>query len=74
MSIPAWARTRSTAAGRPKARHAWVAKDPPALGRGTTHTGSYPYRAAQSSSTINARFKCSQHWAASQIPRSRRTG
>ena len=69
MSMPAWARMCSTAAGRSKRSQAVVAKEPPALGWGTTHTGSQPYFSAQADSTISARFRCSQHWAARKMPR-----
>ena len=46
-----------------------VAQLPPAWGRGTTHTSSQPYCSAASRSMIMARFRCSQHCAASQMPR-----
>ncbi len=68
MSSPPWARTRSTTTGAWNACQAVAAKLPPALGLGTTQTGSYPYCRAQSRSTTSARLRCSQHWAASQIP------
>ena len=74
MSMPAWARISSTATGSRKFFQQVVAQLPPAWGRGTTHTSSQPYFSAASRSMIMARFRCSQHCAASQMPFSASTG
>ena len=74
MSMPAWALISSTAIGSWNCFQQVVAQLPPAWGRGTTQTSSQPYRSAASRSMMIARLRCSQHWAASQMPCAASTG
>ena len=74
MSMPAWALISSTAIGSRNCFQQVVAQLPPAWGRGTTQTSSQPYRSAASRSMMMARLRCSQHWAASQMPCAASTG
>ena len=67
MSSPASARISSSATGSSSAAYTRVASEPPAFGCGTTLTISAPGAAARS--VIMARFKCSQHCTARNIPR-----
>jgi len=59
ISSPASALISSTATGEEKPLYAAVAKEPPALGCGTTFIFSREVAAA--SSMMIALFKCSQH-------------
>ena len=74
MSMPASARTSSTSTGSVKACQQQVAQLPPAWGWGTAATISYPRSRATARSTTMARFRCSQHWAASATPCACKTG
>ena len=69
--MPASAFISSSATGSRIAAYAAVANEPPALGCGTTFTISAPGTASRS--TISALLRCSQHWAAMNMPRGAKT-